>query len=882
MRGYNMENTEIVKRFVEYMDKSSRFEEGKKLSELEKKQAAYALNMCTVSVSQIIDYEDLNIFEQEYDAILNNINLEHMPKDEALLNILKQLLDTITYFRIQEGDKKMIEKEYQHKMKNAIWAAVPNFGLIVAGGSPLTMAISLASQVGIGYMNYRRNKAEYNLDKEKQMWQLQRTAIEQFNGLRRELFNTAWRLADAYGFDDKLRLTEKQIKQYDEILLDQDEIRKYERLEAIKENFEAYPPFWYFIGNAANFIAGNKSLQLSEGTREHYREKALEYFDKYEEINKFELLREDQIAASCALEHVDLLLLKDKPDLEEIKKLLKRAIQLSGNSNDILELCAITYLRLNDQENAAKYLRILVNEDYNRILNAQLLSGIYVRTKNREDYELLATRVDSDYLYPMPTDESKTAEELEKEFGAKLKDVLKLKYKLTFENLLQRYSIEWNRITSQFDVAEAQDDEFFMDTPKANAMRRDIARKIFLDTNQSAAYVGRISQSNYELEILDVLNNLCDGLFKFDLLQNPQVIEEVENEIKTQLIERKDDINDLQNTMTEGNFGLEGYNFTQTLSLRTFVGRALRALTKYSYTIVDKATINEVTSMEASLRSFCISQKIDEPEIAINRKSLENSFGDSNEIFGPEIFGKQAILAKQNAKFLADMSNFIKEKMNAANLKDDTLSIYFVGDPEFNSIFYDSAFDAFSKVKSHAILVLKDNSKKRTDLIFTTNGIVHLCKNKVKNITPYNEVLLNNNCIILYRNFKYSTTALDMMLLYNVIKEIGNKFIVSIEDKVEYITEPLTSAILVQWFKNNKSSLGENVTKIIAIPTSDLLNHIGYHLDAELDEDKNLIQYYYDNTTGDLLGVRVVRFDEIDSNLQTKLLESKGFLKINN
>ena len=35
-------------------------------------------------------------------------------------------------------------------------------------------------------------------------------------------------------------------------------------------------------------------------------------------------------------------------------------------------------------------------------------------------------------------------------------------------------------------------------------------------------------------------------------------------------------------------------------------------------------------------------------------------------------------------------------------------------------------------------------------------------------------------------------------------------------------------------------------------------------------------------STGDLLGVRVVRFDEIDSNLQTKLLESKGFLKINN
>ena len=39
-------------------------------------RAAYALNLCTVSISQIIEYEDLNIMEQEYEAILNNLNLE--------------------------------------------------------------------------------------------------------------------------------------------------------------------------------------------------------------------------------------------------------------------------------------------------------------------------------------------------------------------------------------------------------------------------------------------------------------------------------------------------------------------------------------------------------------------------------------------------------------------------------------------------------------------------------------------------------------------------------------------------------------------------------------------------------------------------------------
>ena len=102
--------------------------------------------------------------EQEYDAILNNLNLENMPHDEALLNILKQILDTITFFRIQEGDRRIVDMKYRQKMRDAIWSAVPNFGLVLATANPIPMLISLASQVGIGYMNYRKTKSENNLD----------------------------------------------------------------------------------------------------------------------------------------------------------------------------------------------------------------------------------------------------------------------------------------------------------------------------------------------------------------------------------------------------------------------------------------------------------------------------------------------------------------------------------------------------------------------------------------------------------------------------------------------------------------------------------------------------------------------------------------------
>ncbi|MGN0292287.1 MAG: hypothetical protein ACI4C5_10145, partial [Lachnospiraceae bacterium] len=95
-----------------------------KHTEVEKRQAAYALNMCTVSVSQIVDYNDVYIMEQEYEAILNNLNLKQMPKDEALLRILSEIMNTITFFRIQDIRKKKIEKKYESRMKNAIWSAV--------------------------------------------------------------------------------------------------------------------------------------------------------------------------------------------------------------------------------------------------------------------------------------------------------------------------------------------------------------------------------------------------------------------------------------------------------------------------------------------------------------------------------------------------------------------------------------------------------------------------------------------------------------------------------------------------------------------------------------------------------------------------------------
>jgi hypothetical protein len=62
----------------------------------QKIKAAYALNMCTVSLTQIVDYSDPYILEQEYDAILNNLNIQNIIHDEALLKLIKKIMETIS------------------------------------------------------------------------------------------------------------------------------------------------------------------------------------------------------------------------------------------------------------------------------------------------------------------------------------------------------------------------------------------------------------------------------------------------------------------------------------------------------------------------------------------------------------------------------------------------------------------------------------------------------------------------------------------------------------------------------------------------------------------------------------------------------------------
>ena len=715
----------------------------KEYTEEEKIRAAYALNMCMVSVSQIIDYDDLYILEQEYEQILNNLNLEMMPKDEALLKIIKQLLDTITFFRIQEGDKIMIEKEYQQQMKNAIWNAVPNFGLIVAGGNPVTMAISLVSQVGIGYMNYRRAKSENEIEYEKKKWQLQRSAIEQFNGLRRELFDTAWRLADTYRFPDEYRLTERQIKQYNNILMDPDEIRKYERLTSIKDTCVAYPPFWYHYGSTANHIARNPNLAISDEARMDYKKRAVEHFEQYWKSNQNGLLRDDQLASACALEHIDLL--DVEKDADRIADLLDKAVKYSGKSNDILQLCGIAYLRIGKKDEAIKLFRLLVNEEYNTTVNAQLLSGLYVNkalhdgdNKARSDYEILTTRVNPSYLLRLPPKGKEVSEnELNDEFCEKQEGLLQAKYDIVIKYLLDDLSLRLNKLIPTPNADERYPESYFSNEEIKHRINdlKELFESSFKKSKKEE-YLVRLIQSEFVDSYFNELNSFFDRVSALNGIRDRDALQEI---IENYLIEQGPTIAEISKRIDEKKVSFEDMcKLLMLTSGNVYILFATELSRQAHTTILGMSEMSKYAIAEKALIDYCHDNNIPEPELIMSTDV--DTYADATHVktyFSYDLLGKYGKELRKERQRYRKIEEIIRKHNDQIGTINEKGKIYFHDSPEFVSYFENSKLNKQKDTLIKTIAVYDDNSIQNFDMFFTTEGIVPVIHSRVGQIIPY-------------------------------------------------------------------------------------------------------------------------------------------------
>ena len=766
-------------------EKSEKKEDEKEISP---DTAAYALNLCTVSVSQIIDYEDLVILEQEYDAILNNLNLENIPKDEALLNILKQILDTVTFFRIQAGDRKMIEKQHQQKMKDAIWSAVPSFGMIVAGGNIWTALVSIASQVGVGYMNYRKTKAANSLEYENQMWQLQRSAIEQLNGLRRELFDASWRLADKYKFKEEKRLTEKQISQYDEILMDSNDLRRYERLASISEFFEAFPPFWYNLGHAANMVYQRAYKDKEYDIADKFRNLAIDHYETYVQNNKYNLLREDLINSSCALEYIDLLDIEI--DKEKIRDLLDSAVKSSGRACDVLQLCALAYLRIGEIASATEWLKYLVNEGYNDVTNAQLLSYIYVNAyiqgsdaDSKIGYKLLSSRVNKYLLFPMP-DLNEEIEELTAEFEKNQKTYLLKKYAVIIERVMARYTIKFNQCIPVPIGGKVYAEEFFTDYEDNRNERYNQYVKQFNRENDKLVMVERLESANIFFEWINVFNEMLNSIEKLLIETENQngyvekVMTAFSDNIESKFEKNEDVFSTLQEKMSN-TFEVEDFERLFKYSFEYFTKDVFSALIREVYqSIFSFKDMSSVTSTEIELKKFCSKNKYQDPDVLLGLLNSNEEMQGDKIYISSDILGGAAFDKAEESKLVKEMAKAINAKVSSVVVgnKEKVYPVlkFGTGKQLYKDFFKKKKYT--QNYRSILVGAIVDKSIGKSSIVFTARGMLVEEILTGLNVTPaiidYSKISLEDGYLNLDGK-PYKNSNLNLELLYEIIQDLN-------------------------------------------------------------------------------------------------------------
>lgn len=300
-------------------------------------QVLECLNLIAVSLTHIMTYNDKVILDQEYNMIINNLNLSNIP-DADLITLLQELMDLLTSSKINDYDREYLLKDFdrnvQHELKNRVTALVFDTDVVI---NPYNTILAAFVATGSFYFNYRSQMNTYIKEKEKGKWAIESKTMQELNNFYKKLLKYSWTLMRKYNLPDTWRLDEKQLRDYTNILKEPDLTKRCRKLERIETSFQKFPPYWYYRGQSAQEIGRTKE--------------ALHCFLQFQQIHQG-ILRKDPYAASVAM--CKTMLMKNS-NSDAVKRDLALIVSNSDDNDwGNLLFAALQYGHLGDSDTAGK------------------------------------------------------------------------------------------------------------------------------------------------------------------------------------------------------------------------------------------------------------------------------------------------------------------------------------------------------------------------------------------------------------------------------------------------------------------------------------------------------------------------------------------------
>ena len=298
-------------------------------------------------VNVIKTYNNALVLEEEYEKISpGNLNLNRIPDEDTLERITK-MLDTLYTLRkdernmchwrrnFNESRTRKLETYKLKASKRAVdtltaqaktccslwdWGTNPGGGLIAVAQTAWNMSHYSVSL----YNDY--NNFVYELDKTaaEQEFAFDTAKMDILHQQNKDLLQDQWRLIRRYHLDDRLRVSDVDIKMLLAALKDDSHSRIYNRLVPMNERFNQFPEYWYYLSCVA----------LETG---HF-EKGIEACDTFFKVNRG-IFRDDPMVGIVALNKAFML-----PKTDANKPELWRCLEIAWKNNSLCGDWQVSYL----------------------------------------------------------------------------------------------------------------------------------------------------------------------------------------------------------------------------------------------------------------------------------------------------------------------------------------------------------------------------------------------------------------------------------------------------------------------------------------------------------------------------------------------------------
>jgi tetratricopeptide (TPR) repeat protein len=245
--------------------------------EVARRQTAVALNYCHAALHRIRRNPHKQVFVEEQQRILNNLNLNKIA-DPEVITLYRAVLDEISQVEVSHRERKMIGERFKQGAQRQLATSFFVIGAQVATGQVGNIIQSGANS----WWDYRNQQQRRNQD----TWNVDRTEYDSLMSRSSTFLDSFWKLTQKNSIPDSWLVRDQDLDQLAVVLGEKEGERRLRMLKRLERFMTCYPPYWYYTARTQQQLG-----RLDE---------AMETYRRLIEIGSGHFRQDDMLAGSLA------------------------------------------------------------------------------------------------------------------------------------------------------------------------------------------------------------------------------------------------------------------------------------------------------------------------------------------------------------------------------------------------------------------------------------------------------------------------------------------------------------------------------------------------------------------------------------------------------